>query len=116
MQPRRHAEMVEEPRRLGQDDFAQLEAEDVVIEEGRRFVGDEQEIDGVFLGAGDMLEEVNDLGRTQLARMPFLVKEDKAPCPLDGAFGRFGSPVVSQGGLADKIEEAGRLGCRCGGR
>src|SRR5260370_40324632 len=83
-------------------------------EEGERCLGHEQQIDGLLLGAGDMLEEANDLGRTQFARMASLVKEDEAKGPLHAAFGRFGSPVVSRRGLADEVEEAGRLACRCG--
>src|SRR5260370_30880844 len=62
-----------------------------------------------------MVEAANELGRTQFARMASLVKEDEAKGPLHAAFGRFGSPIVSRRGLADEVEEAGRLGCRCGG-
>ena len=52
-----------------------------------------------------MLQEADDLGRTEFARVALVVEEDVAQRPADAAFGGRGRAVVSQRGLANEVEK-----------
>ena len=62
-----------QPRRFREGQFAQVEAEHVLIEEGQRSVGFFEPVERVFLGLCDVLEETADAAHSEVARMAFAI-------------------------------------------
>jgi hypothetical protein len=113
--PQDHPQAIEQARRLWQGDVPQRPGQDVLIDESQRIVDDEQLVDRVLVGLSHMLQEADDLGRTQLARMALVVEEDVAQRPADAAFGGRGRAVVRQSGVANEVEKPRGLRFRCRG-
>jgi hypothetical protein len=82
-------------------------------------VQEKQRIESLVLGACRHLpldrqvgEELLDLGVAHVARMPFVVEEDKAGDPLEVAFLSTPRRVANAQDLAHLVEQAGRPGQR----
>jgi hypothetical protein len=106
------AESVEQAGRLGARQFADRQAENVLVEKGKGRVSLFQGVQGVLFGVGDVFEESADVAGRQVAGMAFVVKENETACPVRVAFCR---PLLAEaraGDLADEIEESRRCG-RC---
>ncbi len=65
---------------------------------------------------GQVAEELLDLGGAHVAQMTFVVEEDEATDAIGEALARLGLAEVGEGGLAQLVEEARRLGRGARGR
>jgi hypothetical protein len=75
------AQTIQQVRRRRRGHFPQRQAQKVLVKEHQCFARFFEAADGVLLCFRDMFEKAHDIGRTQLARMPFAVKQDVATCP-----------------------------------
>jgi hypothetical protein len=111
------AQAVEQARRLGVGQIAEIDAEQALVEEGQRLAGFFETAEGVLLGLGEVFEEAGDVGEAQFAGMADAVEEDEAACPVGEAPAGLGPAEVGQRGLAELVEQArGLRGGRGGER
>ncbi len=110
------AEAVEQPRRLGEGQVADVESKDVAVEEGEGGMGLFETGEGILFGSGDVFEEAADVAGQEVARVAFAVEEDEAARPGHEAFGGSLLSQAFQRDLANEIEEARGLGRRTGGQ
>ena len=104
------AEAVEQTGRLGAREVADIQAEDVVVEEGEGGGGLFQAGQRVFLSVGDVFEEAADVTGRKVAGVAFGVEKDEAACPGSEAIPR---TVLAEAGprdLANEVQEPRRLG------
>ena len=66
------AQAVEQARRLGQGQIADVDAEDMLVEEGESGVGFVQTGQRVFFGVGDVVEESPDVVEREVAGVAFM--------------------------------------------
>jgi len=103
------AQAVEQAGRVGEGEFANIQAEHVVVEEGQGRVGLFQAGQGVLFGVRDMLEEAANIGGEEVAGVAFVVEEDEAVRPVGVAFPRPRLAETLEGDLSNEVEETGRL-------
>jgi len=75
-------DLVEQARRPGQRQLAEVEVEDFAVEEIEGVPAGGEGPDGIWFGLGDGLEELTDLGQAQLARVTLAVEQDEAAVPV----------------------------------
>jgi hypothetical protein len=103
-------EAVEPARRRGETELANVQEEDIAVEERESGVGLFQAGQRALFCLGDMFEEAGDVGGRQVAWVAFVVEEDEVPSPVDAAFSR---PLLAESrrrDVSDEVEEARRLG------
>jgi len=98
------------PRWWREGQFAEVDAEQAEAEKGEGVACFFQATKGIFFRLGEMLEEAGDLGETKLARVAFAVEEDEVTGAVGEALARLGPAEVGEGGLAELVEQARRLG------
>jgi hypothetical protein len=103
------AEAVEKTGRFGEGQLAEIEAEDVAVEEDEGGVGLFEAGEGVLFGVGEVFEESADVGEGEVAGVAFVVEEDESANPEGEAIAGPVLAETSQGGLADEVEETGWL-------
>jgi hypothetical protein len=114
------AQAVQQARRVGEREFAKIQAEDPAIKEGQGGMRLLQAGQRVVFRLGDALEEAAHVAGRKLAGVPLVIKQHHAARPLRTAAPRAGLAEPGLGHLADEVEKATRLGrgngeC-CGGR
>jgi hypothetical protein len=109
-------DLVEQAGRRRQGNVAEVDAENVAVEEGQGGVDLFEAAEGVGPGGGDVAKEATDVGGRQVARVPLVVVEDGAACPVGVTFDDRLRMARLPGGLAQRIQQAGRLGRLVGRR
>jgi hypothetical protein len=109
------AEAVQQAGRLGEGERADVQAQDVPVQERQRRVRLLQAAEGVFFGLTDVFEEAADVAGREVAGVALAVKQDEAERPVGVAFAGSVLAEARPRDLADEVEQAGRLrGGGCG--
>jgi hypothetical protein len=90
---------------LGEGQFAKVQAEYVVVEEGEGGVGCFQAAQRLLFGLGDVLQEAAEVAEVAVARMAFVVEQNQAACPVGAVFSRSIVAEACLRHLADEVEE-----------
>jgi hypothetical protein len=85
-----------------------LQTQDVAIEKRQRLVRQQETLDGIRCRAGDVFEEVANLGRPEFVGMLFVMEEDELSGPVGVASACFGAAKGVVGELTNPVEQARR--------
>src|SRR5262249_39528135 len=107
---------VEQARRLGKGQFAQIDPQQPLVEERQRFAGFFETAKRIFLRLGEMIEKTSHVGKAKFAWMADAMKEDEAACPVGEALAGLRPAEVGQRGLTELIEQTRRLADGKGGQ
>jgi hypothetical protein len=103
------AKAIEQAGRLGARQFADGQAEDIVVEEGEGSLGFFQGVERVLFRLGDVFEEAADISGRKVPGVAFGVEQDQAACPASVAFPGTVLGKARPRDLADEVEEPRRL-------
>jgi hypothetical protein len=104
------AEPVQQAWRIREGEFADVQAEDILIKECQGGMGFLQAGQGILFGLGNVLQEAAYVPGGKIAGVALVVEQHQAARPVGTAVPRAGLAEAGLSHLPDEVEQTGRLG------